>query len=769
MQPGEPVSLRAAAQIDDQVIEARLSGPVLEQMLRTPLGPWQDLMAEVSGARIQLDVQGSVAKPFEASGVDLRYALEGTELADFLPWRGRYTLRGRYRDQPGRHLLEDLKLQVGDSDLGGRIVIQHDGKRPAIQARLASSQLLLDQLQAADTGRGSQGGFDLNQPLEIGDVPLYELDIELQVGHVGDVEVPVRDIQLTARSSGERLSIQPIRATIDDIPLKANLTLPWGQRLTRLEQRGISLRGLSRHVDLTLQADLAAEQLQYETSLLGRDFALELSSVEARMGGGADLQLLANARLGGKPVQARLQAEPLADLLQRPTGPWRDLSLQLEADDIRFAAEGQVKQPLEGAGFDISYELSGAEIDRLLPLFDLILPLEGSYRVSGRFSDLPDRILLEDLTIASGQSDIGGTVTIHRGRERPRVEAKFTSDRIYLRELLPVNADEETGGPSERVIPDYDLPLESLRAFDGELQFTGKRLSTKFGDIGDIRFVVSLADGLLRITPFRVQGWGGALVTADLTIDASQDPPLIQAESVGNELNYGLLLRQAGVAEIVEGTLDITFRLSGSGRTRHELLAGADGQLIIVAEEGRVGSRMLDLWGADLMTTMLSPSWHSADTTNINCTVFHANIRDGILTSDDLLVDTQRVSIGAVGTLNLETEALNLIFAPRPKRASLLSLTNPVRVTGTLAQPNVSVTVLPSGRALGSGLLLGLVNPATLVLTLANTGTGEANPCLAAVSTARDLKATPRELQAVQQAPARTFSLFPGCTRQQRP
>ena len=109
-----------------------------------------------------------------------------------------------------------------------------------------------------------------------------------------------------------------------------------------------------------------------------------------------------------------------------------------------------------------------------------------------------------------------------------------------------------------------------------------------------------------------------------------------------------------------------------------------------------------------------------------------------------------------------------MIFAPRPKRASLLSLTNPARVTGTLSQPNVSVTVLPSGRALTSGLLVGLINPATLVLTFGNTGTGEANPCLAAVDTARELKATPRELQAVQEAPGERFSLFPGCTRQRR-
>ena len=55
-----------------------------------------------------------------------------------------------------------------------------------------------------------------------------------------------------------------------------------------------------------------------------------------------------------------------------------------------------------------------------------------------------------------------------------------------------------------------------------------------------------------------------------------------------------------------------------------DTLTNADGQLIIVGEDGRIGSRRLDLWGSDLVTTMLSPSWHAANVTKLNCLV--ANI-----------------------------------------------------------------------------------------------------------------------------------------------
>lgn len=78
----------------------------------------------------------------------------------------------------------------------------------------------------------------------------------------------------------------------------------------------------------------------------------------------------------------------------------------------------------------------------------------------------------------------------------------------------------------------------------------------------------------------------------------------------------------------------------------------------------------------------------------------------------------------------------------KPKRASLISLTKPVRVTGTLSQPKVSVTILPGNRvtAAGGSVLIGLINPAYMLFALSSMGSGEANPCLAAVNAAVEVQ-----------------------------
>jgi uncharacterized protein involved in outer membrane biogenesis len=216
---------------------------------------------------------------------------------------------------------------------------------------------------------------------------------------------------------------------------------------------------------------------------------------------------------------------------------------------------------------------------------------------------------------------------------------------------------------------------------------------------------------------------------------------MIKIHLDAKDLNYGFLLRNMNVTDLVEGQIDLQVDLSGSGATRYRFLGNADGRITIIGGPGRISIRRIDLWAADLIPTMLSTSWQREDVTETNCFVAHIEFKDGQAEIDDFLLDTQRITIAASGKLDLETEALNVIIAPRPKRASLVSLANPVRIEGTLSEPEVSVTRLPRGRRLagaGLGILAGLVNPGFLIFSLSDTGTGRGNQCDAAVERAYD-------------------------------
>jgi hypothetical protein len=134
---------------------------------------------------------------------------------------------------------------------------------------------------------------------------------------------------------------------------------------------------------------------------------------------------------------------------------------------------------------------------------------------------------------------------------------------------------------------------------------------------------------------------------------------------------------------------------------------------------------------------MLSPRWQRENVTQMNCAVANIELKPGLAELEDFLLDTRRITVAGSGVLDLQTEALDLVLAPRPKRPSLVSLAKPVAITGTLAVPRVSVAPLPSRRRLlRTGLLAGLVNPLFLLTTFSDLGTGGGNPCAAATARA---------------------------------
>ena len=125
---------------------------------------------------------------------------------------------------------------------------------------------------------------------------------------------------------------------------------------------------------------------------------------------------------------------------------------------------------------------------------------------------------------------------------------------------------------------------------------------------------------------------------------------------------------------------------------------------------------------------------------------------DGEVQSDAILFDTDRITVGGFGTLDLGTEKVDLILTPQPKNPTLVSLGVPVRISGSLADPDVTSNKLRIAQG-GGWYLLGLINPIGLVVVvpkIAGTtiGTGKENPCANAM---KDKHLTVKEVSELQE------------------
>jgi hypothetical protein len=121
-------------------------------------------------------------------------------------------------------------------------------------------------------------------------------------------------------------------------------------------------------------------------------------------------------------------------------------------------------------------------------------------------------------------------------------------------------------------------------------------------------------------------------------------------------------------------------------------------------------------------------TWFEKDVTDLNCAVCRFEINDGIMQSNLMLADTERITVAGETVLDLKTEQISGLFNAKNKEAALFRLGTPIKMTGTLAE--IKTEFARSGLVVTLGkVVLGLSYPGSIILLFGDLGTTEKNPC----------------------------------------
>ena len=698
----------------------------------------------------------------------------GPLVGSSLPAIGKFNLSADVSSDGNVHEARNLKIQMGSNRLSGNVRWEDKSPQPVLSGKLSSNRLTLGKLLGTPSQPSSKRGQTglLDRPITLDGLNAFDAKMDLTVKAVADSPISVADVRSTVTLANGKL-IATFRGKAAGAPVNGQIQLrrhkkvpavalktkigkiDVGQTLKQFKMPDMVV-GTADAVDLnasstgkTLRAllDQAAFALQikpadlrYTTEIINQTVAIRVKSAELVARKDQPLTGAFSGTLQGTAFNAEVSTANLTKIQKE------DIRLPVQGTvqtkDLQFKAEGSIARPFDNNEFELQYELAGTDIEGLDPLFDFAVPLRGAFRANGRITARGNRFTYEE-DLRVGKSDLKVDLTVLIDPPHPKITGRISASQIHLDDADLFDVDEEAAATQDknRVVPDYTVPVDALSAVDLDLDIKIESIDAGLGDLGDFGYLVSkvsLKDGQFKST-IDFTGFTGARLSSEFNLDAAADPPLNKIKLTAKDLDYGLLLNQMGVTDLVEGRINLYVDLSGPGATRRQFLGNADGRIAVVGGPGKISSRMVDLWAADLITTMLSPRWQTQPVTELNCFVTHIDLKEGLAEVDDLLLDTGRITIAGSGILDLNTEELNMIIAPRPKRASLVSLANPVRIEGTLAAPEVSVTRLPRGRRLagtGFSLFAGLINPAFLIFALSDTGTGQANPCDAAVERA---------------------------------
>ncbi|MDT8409523.1 MAG: AsmA family protein [Wenzhouxiangellaceae bacterium] len=763
-------------------IQGRLSGDPLPA-LTADLEDYA-LKARVTSGTVMARVNTSLASILQPQTATATFELTADNVLDLQPWLQRalpsvpdFRAAGKLERKGQQWAATGLKFEAGASSVNGEIHLRN-AERPFIKARLhasrfdpwawtvdtdASSEQADKSERDADTAtatgtlmraalRSVDGQFDLridrlNLPgdldmqqlivsgtLEAGNARIDPLRFDMAKGRVmAMLKLEVRQQRAFGR----------IEAQFDEIVLNR-----LGKTFTPLEERLGKLSG-ELNVDIT-EPDAGELRDDLVLPFIGRvrfeESRLRFEDPEAK----TDLTLTLQTSGLSKSSQSfhidgqgRYDGEPFAlkfrgDELLRVRDPDRSYALELSADIVesQINLSGTVLRPLALKGLDLEVSLQGPNPQRLGRILGIAFPLLPSYSVSANLSLDEMRWALQNLEGQVGDSDLSGRLGLDISVLPPRLNGRLQSDSVTMRDLsgvfgyqsdadLPQSEDAGGSGPIDRfILPQQPLIDDAWREVVADVRYRGR--SVRAGDVplSDVVIDFLLEDGQMRFAPvgFGV-GDGGIDFTLDL--DVSQRISQGTLEATVHGVNLRKVLREWELAADSIGIIGGRGKFWVQGASIAELLASADGGLLMLMHGGRLDAMLVELAGLD--AAQMFTSWlRQRDPIPIDCAYIDMKARDGLATLDTFVIDTDDTIFTAGGEVDLDDERLDITILAHPKDPSVGVGPTPLRISGAFNNIDAGIEPGALGMRASAAVVLGtLASPLAALLPLLEVGTGE--------------------------------------------
>jgi uncharacterized protein involved in outer membrane biogenesis len=380
------------------------------------------------------------------------------------------------------------------------------------------------------------------------------------------------------------------------------------------------------------------------------------------------------------------------------------LRIDLGAGKLKAKIDGNLTEPLEMKGEDVTLDIQGDDMAKLYQLIHLVFPTTPPYRLKGHLKHEGKVWSFENFSGKVGDSDLAGNMRVDTAPKRPFLKADLTSNLLDFDDLAgfiggkPGTSPGETASEeqkkqaaaeknSDRIFPDQHYDLERLRTMDADVRLRAKKILAPKLPIDNLNATLNLNDGVLRFTPASF-GVANGRVEIYSTFDGSKAPSAVNIDARLRQLDLKRFLTASSVAQKAVGPIGGRVVLRGTGNSFRELMAGASGNSFFVMSGGQISELLVELAGLDVAHS-LGIVVRGDKPIPIRCAVLDLQGTDGQMAVQNLVFDTANSIISGEGKIDLRDEKVNLVVIPAPKDFSPLSLRSYIRVAGGFK--NISV------------------------------------------------------------------------------
>ncbi|MFM9900882.1 MAG: AsmA family protein [Polaromonas sp.] len=512
---------------------------------------------------------------------------------------------------------------------------------------------------------------------------------------------------------------------------------------TLLVDKGtLKYKAVGQGADVTAQFAVAAEGA-------GPDAALPLS-------------YRASGRWKGEAFTADGRTGGVLQLSKNIEGVF-PLEVNAVAGKTRLNAKGTITNLSELGALNASFDIQGQNLALLYRLTGVVLPSTPPYKLKGQLTHRGTVWAAEKIQGVLGSSDLSGNLSFDTAGAIPMLSGKVQSKVLDFTDLgavvgvqpraaaagkaaVAVSEDGPAPAPSPaprtgKVLPTAVLDFEKLNAMNADVTYSAadiRHVEALPLDKGSVH--IKLNAGVLDLTPISI-GLAGGTVAGSIRIDASVKPAVLATQLDVRAIQFNKLFPTVDLTKNSLGKFSGQLDLKGRGNSAAQMLGSASGNVALLMGKGEISNILMEFLGLD-GGEVIKFFLRGDRNVRLQCAAAAFDVKDGLMTSRTIVLDTSDTVINGQGKVNLADETLDLLLSPQPKDVSILSFRSPLRIGGTFASPSAGPDKLALGGRAGLALALGVINPLLALAATIETGPGQDADCAKALNTAAQGKAT---------------------------
>jgi uncharacterized protein involved in outer membrane biogenesis len=491
-------------------------------------------------------------------------------------------------------------------------------------------------------------------------------------------------------------------------------------------------------------------QLNAQIPKLKADFHATIAThaaegIVARNGGTSEITAEAQGSYAGHPITAGLTAGAILTVTDK-TKPF-PLDLHIANGDTHVSLTGTIEDPLAFAGTNLRLVLSGSNMDNLYPLTGIPIPSTPAYHISGQLDYVAatKRIRFNDVEGVVGNSDIEGTIAEAPQGTKPDVTMDLASRHVDLADLggfigtKPGSATTRTASPAQRravarsaadtnsLLPTTPVNLPKLDAANIHLHYDGHHIEGRSIPLDSLIVKLDIVNGAIDVHPV-IFTIGTGRVQGDIALTPEPDKTIkLRADIHFDQVDVSRLMAATHAFQGA-GAIGGRAEIDSTGNSVATFLGNGNGGLDLYMSGGNLSALLIDLSGLELGKAILS-ALGVPSRTDVDCMIGDFDLRQGLVTTRALLVDTGEALIGGTGDLNLKTQTINFQAQSRSKTFSVGNLPTPIKISGTLKHPSIGVGIAPLAVRGGLAVALGFLAAPLAILPTIELGVGDPHKC----------------------------------------